>query len=685
MSTPRKRIVFRKWLLRSAVAALALVLSSIAALEVMLRVIPFSESQLADQSCSRLVTDRTGQPLSQRVGDDDHWRYPVALRDVSPWIIQATIASEDKRFRSHGGVDWLAVVRAAGQNISAGRTESGASTLTMQVCRMMDDRPRTWRAKMVEAFRALQLERRLDKDRILETYLNMAPYGGNIRGVEAAARRYFGKSAADVSLTEAALLAGLPQAPTRLRPDRHPDAANIRRATVLQRMADLEMISAAQHKSAAAESINLATVRWTPTARHAAQLALTRRPAGGRTTVDPALQAEIERLVLDHAGTLPPRTQIAVVIIDIASAEILSLVGSVDFDAPVDGQVNGAIARRSPGSALKPFVYAAAFEDRRLSPESILHDVPVNIAGWSPRNFDRSFTGEISAADALRQSLNIPAVLVAQEIGLARVVGLTESAGVNLSNDTQARAGLGVVVGAAEVTLLDLTNGYATLGRGGIRMMPRLFLNEPSESVRVLDANVCAALDDILSTPHRRPKGMEALAPADVPWFMWKTGTSALRRDAWAIGHNRGFAVGVWVGRFAGAGSPSLVGAEAAEPLLADIFNLKSLRTDHAPAPAEPWPVHRPIQPPPERQPAIGILTPDAGAIFIAVNDHAVVHLQANRARGITWFLNDRFMGRDELATIDAPTGAHVLRCVDLSGAHTAVSFVVKRGSQARR
>lgn len=678
MNVPQRQPILRKWLRRGVFAGVAFCVAAAITFTILLRVIPFPEERLTQQPASPSVTDRTGQPLLTKVGEDDQWRHPVTLSDISPWIVQATIAVEDERFRSHFGIDLIAVMRAACQNLRAGRTVSGASTLTMQVCRMMDDRPRTWRAKCVEAFRAIQLEQRFEKDRILETYLNMAPYGGNLRGVEAASRRYFSRSAADVTLAEAALLAGLPQAPSRLQPDRHPDAALQRRRTVLRRMEELGMITAAQREAAAASNPELNPMHRTTRAHHAALMALASRPGGGRTTIDPNIQADIERLVVDHVGALPSRTQAAAVVIDIASGDIVALVGSVKFGEPIDGQVNGATARRSPGSALKPFVYAAAFENRRLSPDSTVYDVPVNLAGWTPNNFDRGFAGPISAAEALRRSLNIPAILVAQGTGLARVEGVIESAGIALPQDALASSGLGVVVGAAEVTLLDLTNGYATIGRGGVRITPRLFCDERSEPVKVMDANVCAALDAILSSQHRRPAGMEDLAEADVPWFMWKTGTSSRRRDAWAVGHNRRFAIGVWVGRFSGAGSSAYVGGEVAEPLLAHVFSLPEIRSNEVPPPAEPWTVRCPLPPPPQLEQALAIVAPEDGAVFVAVNDRTVIHPAANRTAGVTWFLDDTLIGSDETERLSVLAGTHTLRCVDQTGSSSAIRFFVR-------
>lgn len=675
----------RTWLKLLAIGAGAATAGAAAALVIAWVLSPFPSERLNRWPASRLVTDRTGKAVLSVVGIDEQWRFPVPLDKISPWLPAATIAVEDERFRGHIGIDPLAVVRAMGQNVAALRTVSGASTLTMQLCRMMDDRPRTASAKLIESFRAAQLERLRSKDQILECYLNIAPYGGNLRGVEAAARTYFRKPAADLSLGEAALLAGLPQSPSRYRPDRFPERARARRDQVLGRMQSLGMITMEQMGVAAAEPVPARDGHDLSIAPHAGWLALQRRPAGGRTTIDPLMQREIAQLAADHALKLPPRTQVAVVVIDISASEIVALVGSVEAANPIDGSVNGAVARRSPGSTLKPFVYAAAFEAGILNAESTVYDVPIERAGWAPANFNRQFAGQVTASDALRGSLNVPAILVAEGAGLPRCLGLIEAVGIHLPRDVQQRAGLGIVVGAAEVTLLDLVNGYATLGRGGLRSTPRLFLDEPVECVRVLEANNCGLLDDILSSRRRHPHGMEQRQERDLPWFMWKTGTSSGRRDAWAVGHNRRYAMGVWVGRFSGGGDPQYVGAESAEPLLAAMFDLPLIRRTDAPPTPQPIPVTQPLPPPPEVGGDLRILSPSAGARFIAVEGSATVHVHANLGRSLTWFLNGICIGEAAARRLVLGAGSYEIRCVTSEGQSASRSFTVLTSPQRDR
>jgi len=635
-----------RWARRLVLVALVAAGAGAVALAVAWRALPFPTEQLDRWPASPVVTDASGGPLLMRVSADDQWCTPVSLDEVSPWLVQATVAVEDERFFSHPGVDPIAVVRAVGQNAAAGRTVSGASTLTMQVCRMIEDRPRTLRDKAVETVHALQLERMRDKRQILAAYLNMAPYGGNIRGVGAAARVYFARRPADLTLGEASLLAGLPQAPSRFRPDRNLDAALERRKTVLRRMVELGMITEAQRTIAADEPVTIRPRRRTLRAPHAAYLALQRRPRGGRTTIRPDIQAAVERAVADHARTLPAGSQVAVVVIDIDAAAIVAMVGSLDADDPRQGQVNGATARRSPGSALKPFIYAAAFR--------------------------------VSAADALRRSLNVPAILVTEAVGIDRCIGLLTSAGVALPSDARARGGLALAVGAIEVTLLDLTNAYATLGRGGVYCPARLFADEPRRSRKAVAPNVCAAVSDVLSTARRRPRGMQDLRDGDVPWFMWKTGTSAARRDAWAVGHNGKFAVGVWAGRFAGTGRVEYVGARAAEPLLATLMAAGELRSDTPPAPPKPIAVRHPIAPPAPLAPEPRILAPSSGDTFVAVTGKALVRPRANRPADLAWFLNGRLLTARRPMRLELGPGGYELRCVDRTGRAAVVRFSVR-------
>jgi penicillin-binding protein 1C len=632
---------------------------------------PFPQARLAQWAVSPMVQDTAGQHMLAVVSKHETWRLPVTLEDISPWLIQATIAVEDKRFFKHAGVDPLAVLRAVIQNVQARRVISGASTLDMQICRMMDGRDRTLKSKGIESFRALQLNQLKSKQEILALYLNVAPYGGNIRGVEAAARLYFDKHATDLTLPEAALIAGLPQAPTRYRPDRHLARARQRQHVVLDRMFEQGMVSHQQRVEAKAFPLVIRRQVLAQKATHASWWALAKRSLGGHTTLDLKIQSIVEQLAENQLEALPQDSEIAVVVIDIRHAAIKAMVGSGNPLDPVDGQVNGAIARRSPGSALKPFIYAAAFEAGRLNRDSIVYDLPIERGGWSPENFDRQFRGPVTVAQALRWSLNVPAILVVEAMGPARCCGVIESVGIPLPSNTPGRGGLALAVGGIEVTLLDLTNGYATLGRRGVQRAARLFMDEQSESFPALDSKVCAALNDCLSSQRRQSVGMNGALPAHAPWFMWKTGTSSGRRDAWAVGHNGQYAIGVWVGRFKGAGRVAYVGAQAAEPLLISLFSHPHLRVDREPQQPELLMVSHPLVLPKEKQAQLKITKPGNTEEFICVQDRAAVHVSANRQHAVQWFLNGRLLSNN-LKRLSLIPGHYELRCIDAQNEDSA-------------
>lgn len=530
-----------------------------------------------DAPASPLIEDAEGTTLARRIAGDEQWCEPIAFDAMGHWLPLATVAIEDERFRSHLGVDVRAVLRATAVNLGAGRIREGASTISMQLIGMSFRTPRTLSGKAVEAFRALQLERALSKDEILRCYLNRAPYGGNVVGVSMAARAWFGKAPADLSLGEAALLAGLPQMPERLRPDRAPERARARRAAVLESMLELGVIDADQARSASRSPLPTtlqsgASLR-ADEAQHGANWALSRRPGGGRTTIRLPVQRTVQSVVDRHTPRLPRGADVAVVVIDVEAAAVIAHVGSADFGDPIDGQVDGARARRSPGSALKPFIYAAAIESGRLAPDGVLEDRALDLDGWRPSNFDAGTSGEVTVGEALRRSLNLPAFRVAQLAGLERCVGLIEASGVELPEGVIARSGLALVTGGTEVSLIDLTTGYATFARGGRYVPTRLFVDESSEEpTRAMSESTAEAIFEILSDEARAPHVRGGPSHVGGLGFMWKTGTSSGFADAWAVGHDRTLAVGVWVGRFDGAGDPAFVGSETAEPILAELF-----------------------------------------------------------------------------------------------------------------
>lgn len=683
-TSPKRRFSRARRVLRWTLAILpALFVLGVLTFVVLDAVSPFPVDRLDNRPMSPIVSDRDGRILFARTARDEQWRFPADLDFIAPAAIDATIAAEDQRFYSHPGVDVVAVIRAIGQNVREDRIVSGASTITMQVCDMMDGSgDRSWSSKCVESFRAMQLERIRTKREILEYYLTEAPYGGNIRGIETAARHYFGRPAALLTLAESALLAGLPQSPERYRPDRHPEVARERRNQVLQCMFDQGYIEHAAMKAALAEPIRLFEDRSQGRLSHIAMAALTRRPSGGKTTIDGTLQNALQAIVDDATIALPARAHVAMVAIDVATGDVLAWIGSSDFNRPGDGQNDGVIAWRSPGSTLKPFIYAAAFEAKRLGPASVVPDVAMERAGWSPENFDGAQRGEVTVADALRRSLNVPALLTAERIGIDRCAGVIQSTGVTFPTGGVERARLSLATGGAEVRLLDLTNAYATLARCGIRRTPRLFVDDAGERVRALAERTCLALDGILNSHARAPSGFENVPVDRRPWFVWKTGTSSARRDAWAIGHNRQVAIGVWVGRFDGVSDPRFVGRIAAEPILARAFALPSLCVAAPHDDIAAWPVARPLFPPADAEAlpaAPRIASPRDGATYVATGHRAIVHARTDADVAVTWFLDGEFIERASEIRIDAEPGRHELACVSEDGAARRVAFSVVR------
>ncbi len=672
LPSPKKK-TRRRWLR----VVLGVVVVGVFLLVVLPAVLPLPASWTPLPAASPELLDRRGVVVARRVGEDDHWCFPRELGDFSPWLVKATVAVEDSRFWTHHGVDPLAVARAARDNLTTGRRVSGASTLTMQLCRLLNEKPRTWPNKLTEAFQALQMEHGWSKETILTAYLNRAPYGGNLRGAEAAAWRYFGIPAKDLSVAQAALIAGLPQSPERLRPDRKPEAAKVRRDTVLRALFREGFLGEKALAEALAEPVRLHPPVPEEGFSQWAESALARRSAGGRTTLDADRQREVFQLARTHADSLAPGTQVAVVVLELPGGQIRAMIGGTARRGSPASEFNAALARRSPGSTLKPFVYGAAFATGRRGPESVLLDQAMDEAGWNPRNFDRETRGEVTAAEALRLSLNLPALRLARETGLARCAGVMRACGVSLAPEAERRAGLALVVGGAETDLLSLTASYATLGRGGrpggaLWWADEVYVGKPA----VLDANVCRALDDILSSAKTAPSGWEALPPARRPWFMWKTGTSSARRDAWALGHNTRFAIGVWVGRPDGAGDATLTGHEVAEPLLAKLFTLAALRQDNPPPPATPSAVKTPPMKPASGR--VRIVSPGDGTSLLAPDGVAEVFPRADREAGLVWLLDDRPLGEGEMRPLKLAPGRHELRCVDSDGGADAVRIEVR-------
>lgn len=531
---------------------------------------------------------RLSAPVSTLVLDrDEHWmrvhvtrdgggmvRIPVRRDELPERLVEAVLDFEDRRYAWHLGVDPLAIARAAWLNLTTGRVVSGGSTITMQVARMLERRPRTLSAKLVEMARAVQLELRYSKDEILELYFNLAPYGGNLEGVGAAAYYYFEKPVSRLSLDEAATLAALPNSPTVLAPGRGRDKLAKRRNDVLARMAANGVVTADEAERAMHTPVTAARRTAPFVAPHLAEKVRQLHPGRPRlhTTIERELQLRAEKLLTDHVDRLTAHgiTNGALVIIDNETRKVRAYVGSrAFFDAASQGQVDGADALRSPGSTLKPFVYALGLERGVIGMNTLLEDVPLRYKDWEPSNFDGKWHGMVAAKDALAQSLNIPAVKVAQAVEPRGLVELLRLAGVRAVKADPTKYGLASVLGGVDLSLLELTNLYATLARGGLHRGYKLLEDDPDgPEVRLYSPEAAYSVTEIL-TDVRRPELPESWRDAvALPRVAWKTGTSYGRRDAWAVGVTRRWSVGVWVGNFDGRGVPELVGVESAAPLL---------------------------------------------------------------------------------------------------------------------
>ncbi len=578
-------------------AALAL----IAMLFAIWKQVPEPSEWLCRRPTTTVLTDRRGQPLRVVLAEDGQDCRWLPYSEMGPWLGPALIAAEDGRFYSHPGVDPLAIGRALLQNLARGRVVSGASTISTQVVRLAQLRARTYRTKLIEALMALKMERRLSKERILEEYLNRAPFGGFFVGAQAAARRYFGKDARELTLGEAALLAGLPQSPARYRPDRNLDRARRRREYVLRRMVRCGFITEAQHAEALAQPLAIQQRNYPLIAPHFAERARSNAPpeAPGstiRTTLDPAVQRLAEDALRRRVAALRPDGVRggAVVVLEVASGAVRALVGSPDpDDRRAAGQVNAALAPRSAGSTLKPLLFAQAFDEGRLTPGTVLADVPRLYPDYAPENFDGEFRGRVTARSALLDSLNIPALDLAREIGVERFHQRLRAFGFSTLTRSSASYGLGLALGNGEVTLLDLTNAYAAIARGG-EFRPAIWFEDeqPALATAVVSAEAAWLVSDILSDPERTPPSAVPSSAARLPSVAWKTGTSSGFRDAWTVAWNPEYVVGVWMGNPDGAASPALVGGEAAAPTAWEIFRMLYPRGD-APAFARPPGLHR--------------------------------------------------------------------------------------------
>lgn len=571
----------KRWLPVAAASTIALFCCAWAGL----RMVPLPSALFLPPAESPRLLDRNGKPLRTLPATPAGYARPVTEADIPAALRNATLSAEDKRFWLHDGFDLKATLRAASSLLRHGRFTSGGSTITQQLIKICEPRPRTFRTKLIETLQALRLEQIWDKQRILSEYLNRLDYGNRQIGCANAAQFYFGKPVWNLSISEAALLAGLPQNPSRLNPLRHFERARDRQRWILQRMHANEYLPATDLAELTNAPLQIAQSERSFNAPHFCELALNLGPDGRAsraTTLDLDLHHEARRILHRHVTSLRHYNVLngAVVIIDNPTGEVLALVGSQDYFSPEGGQINGAWTPRSPGSALKPFLYELAFETG-MTPATVLADVPTEFPTttgiYRPLNYDRRHHGPVRARLALANSLNIPAVKVLQQIGGPAVfkhrlnsLGL---ATINLAPD---HYGLGMAIGNPEVRLLELANAYACLARLGEYRPYRLFPNAGGNSptVSLMDRSAAYLVADVLSDNEARTDAFGLRSPLSFPYpVACKTGTSSDYRDNWAFAYTPEFTVGVWVGNFNGSPMQKISGVNGAGPVMRDVMN----------------------------------------------------------------------------------------------------------------
>ena len=617
------------------------------------------------------LRDRQGRTLSVLPAEGGVWRLAARPEEVSRDLLSLLIAAEDRRFFSHPGVDPLALLRAAGQWAATGRVVSGGSTITMQVARLLEARPRTLLSKAIEMLRALQLEWRFGKDEILALWLTLAPQGGNLEGVRAGAFAWFGRGPETLSVPEAALLLALARQPA-LRPDRQPEAARAARDGVLEaRTAGAAGITGADRLAALAAPLPQARRPMPSLAPHLAR-ELARDGRRVVTTLDSGLQRAAERLVADALSGLPPQASAALLIADHRTGEIRALVGGMFGEEARAGSLDLTRAVRSPGSALKPALFALAFDLGLVRPGTVLADLPERFGSYAPENFDGGFAGRVTAAEALRRSLNLPAVALLARLGPGEFAAWLGRAGAPPRLPRGGDASLPLALGGAGVTLREVAGLYAALGAGGVAVRLSALPGEGGPGERLIAARAAREVAAVLARPF--PGG----GPEGVAW---KTGTSWGGRDAVAAGFDGRHVVAAWVGRPDGTPIPGATGASLALPLLARGFAL----LPRAPLPGERFAPLAAAAPPPADR--LRLLFPPPGARLAAGEGPLVIRAAGGR-RPFTFLVDgapieSRPALREAAWTPPGP-GFHRITVLDADGvaASAEVRFEAREGAR---
>lgn len=530
---------------------------------------------------STVVTDRNEELLGARIASDGQWRFPP--RNTTPEKIkECLITFEDKHFYHHWGVNPFAIGRAFYQNVKNKRIVSGGSTLTMQTIRLARNESRTFREKLIEMIWATRLEFRASKEEILSMYISHAPFGGNVVGLDAAAWRYFGHSADDLSWAESAMLVVLPNAPAMIHLSKGRKTLLDKRNRLLKQLLEKKTIDSSTYELAISEPLPDEPHPLPQIAPYlVSRFYQERNGEYSRSTINKGIQTQIEDLAERWSNEFRRSDirNLAILVIDIPSNQVVAYCGNVHFDQKQGGnQVDVIQAPRSTGSILKPFLYYAMLQEGSLLPDMLLPDVPVNINGFTPQNFSMQFEGAVPASEALARSLNIPAVTMLQRYGVPKFHSFLQQIGLKTINRSSSHYGLSLILGGAEATLWDVTNAYAMMGRSLLQLPQRscsllLPTSRITESTDPFQPGAVWQTFDALKEVNR-PEEIDWKSIPSMQTIAWKTGTSYGFRDAWAVGVTPRYAVGVWVGNATGEGKPGLVGAQTAGPVLFDIFNL---------------------------------------------------------------------------------------------------------------
>jgi len=527
---------------------------------------------------SKTIYSNNGTLLNAYLTIDDKWRMRTNLDEVSPDLIKAIIEKEDKWFYWHLGVNPVAVVRAFAQNLFSGRRVSGASTITMQTARLLEPAERTYANKILEMLRAFQLELHYSKDEILEIYLSHLPFGGNIEGVKSASYIYFDRPPDKLSLSQSILLTVIPNNPNNLRLDIDPSQAIQKRDEWIDSFIESEVFDKQILIDAKDEPVVSARYQVPNLAPHFSNNSAKRYKNDKiESSLDLSIQTISETLLKKYVDRVKGKgvTNGAVLVIDNKNNSVRAYCGSVDFfDDKISGQVNGITSVRSPGSALKPALYAYAFDNGLLTPQMRLLDIPTDFGGYEPENYDLKFYGDVTAEFALANSLNVPAVRLMRNAGLNNMINLFERSGFETIAKSKNKLGLSLILGGCGVTLEELTKLFTTFSQKG-KLYQLNYVNEEEKNngIKIFTEESAYIIGNILTKNERPDFPAEFLFTTKLPRVAWKTGTSYGKRDAWAVGFNPNYTIGVWMGNFDGKGSPHLSGAEMAVPLLFELFN----------------------------------------------------------------------------------------------------------------